>query len=304
MRSRNSLGIDIGGTFTKTIMLSDNRTLFDETINTPQMNSHDALTNFVVNIYQKYRAVTDGVDGVGIGIAGVVNSKLGIIEASCSFPSITGVPFINILNEQLSIPIVFDNDSNFACLGEYNYTLCRNTSVAVVLTLGTGIGSGIIIDGKLFTGAFGYSGEFGHFCLEPAGEQCGCGSCGCLNILSSAKAIVKKYNELSVNSKVNTSEEVLRNWHNGDPVSEIVLDNACHYLGKMISYIILSVNPEYILLSGGLSRAGDVLLKKIKSYAHMYTIPVVWRRTSIMIGTLYEKSGAYGAALEVRKVLA
>jgi glucokinase len=188
-----------------------------------------------------------------------------------------------------------------AAFGEYRCGAGQNTHSLVLLTIGTGVGSGIILNGKIWEGACGFAGELGHAVVNPNGEPCKCGSQGCLETEVSAPKIVKNYQAYSLNRENITAEEVSLKAKNGDRVAQKAFAEAGRYLGIGLGIAINLLNPEKILLGGGVMKGGEFLLKSAIDEAAKRSFQGSFRCCSIERATLGNKAGFIGAALWSRQ---
>jgi len=296
-----TIGIDIGATFTKVIEYSNSNVISFFQEPTPQFKSDTELITFIEQIMAKSKIPLSEVCGLGIGLCGMVDQIEGIFKSSSLFPEITDVPISKILNDRLGIPVLIDNDSNLAAIGEYTVGIAKGSKVLVALTLGTGVGAGIVINGNPFYGAHGYAGEFGHLFIDPNGSKCFCGATGCLNMLSSATALSNFYKSISgipTDIKI-TADEIIKMLNNGDLAAKLALSKVCSYLGIAVANIISSFNPDFVVICGGLSNAGNPLLEEVREATKKHVLPELWSKTKIELSNLKEKAGAVGAAVSI-----
>lgn len=255
--------IDVGGTFIKAGNIIDGE-VRDE-IKT-ETGKPDMLTRTLLQIIVKL-----GGEAVGIGMAGLVNIEGRILSAP-NFPGIESLPLKEILEEELNIPVFVDNDANMSALGEYRYGAGRGVKNLIMLTLGTGVGSGIIIDGRVYHGR-GYAGEVGHITIDPDGSLCQCGNYGCLESYIGADRITKRAEEYvrmgmettlrSYAGKI-TPKIIEDEAYRGDPVAMDIVSETARFLGIAISNYCAILDPERVIIGGGLSKMGGILLSGVK----------------------------------------
>lgn len=220
------------------------------------------------------------------------------------------------IEEGTGIPFFIDNDANVAALGEAWRGAGESEPDVVFLTLGTGVGGGIIVDKKLVHGATGAAGEVGHITVEPNGFQCTCGKTGCLETVASATGVVHLARDLSESyagdSKLKysiddgqliTAKDVFDLAKEEDPLALIVVDKVAYYLGLASSHLANILNPSTIVLGGGVSRAGDILTKSIQPYFEQYTFPTIRKSTKIRLALLGNDAGVIGASSLVKSSL-
>jgi len=274
MRSEITLGVDIGGTNTVFGFIKENgEYLFSNSIPThPNEDVYkfiNRLTNEIKNIYKEY---ADKYLLTGIGIAAPSASNFhGTIETPSNI-NWGKVNFISLLKKHFQIPIAITNDANAAALGEYKFGLGKGLKNFIVITLGTGLGSGIVINGNLLYSEGGLAGEFGHTIVKPNGRLCNCGRKGCLETYASANGIrrtvfdlIARYNEPSELQNISFTQmtgEIINDLAlKGDTIAIKAFQYTGKILGKALANLATSFVPEAIILFGGLSGSGELLLK-------------------------------------------
>lgn len=300
-------GVDVGGTTIKMGLFDMEGTILDKwEINTRiQDNGVYILPDVAEAVKDKLKEksiLKDDVIGVGIGTPGPVDSA-GVVYGAVNL----GWGIFNVrktLQQLLDIPVKAGNDANVAALGEMWKGGGKGHKNVVAVTLGTGVGGGIIIDGKMLTGAGGAGGEIGHIHVEDKEEiPCNCGNKGCLEQYSSATGIVrlaKKHLDQSTNQSVLrdvdlSAKAVFDAVKSGDELAIEVANEFGEYLGKALAAIAGVINPEIFVIGGGVSKAGDILLE----YIQKYYIPVVFksnRNVLFSLATLENDAGIFGAA--------
>jgi glucokinase len=243
---------------------------------------------------------------VAVAAPGPINLKDGIITAAPNLGWVN-VPLRAMLGEKLGLPVVLENDANAAALGEFEYGAARQYETLVYVTISTGIGGGLVLDGKIFSGASGAAGEIGHMTVEPDGPRCFCGSRGCLEMMASGTAIGRTGTLVveegrseplarlaDADGKVG-SEEVARAAAEGDPVANEILDEAARYIGIGLGSLINLINPQAIVVGGGVSKIGRRLLDPVIAEAERRSFPQSFGDCAISLAELGERVGALGA---------
>ena len=258
------------------------------------------------------------VAAVGIGCPGLVDISHGIIRF---LPNLTthwrNVPAGEILSKRLKLPVSLLNDVRTATLGELVFGHGRNASSMVFIALGTGIGGGVVIDGKLRLGPLGAAGELGHLTIIPDGLLCGCGNRGCLETLASGPAIAAEGVRLMLAGQAPKLFDLVAGEHShvtprkiaeaaqqGDPGAQEVISRAAGYLGIGIGNVIVTLHPEMIVLGGGVAEMGDLLVDPVREALRQRVHMVPVDDIRIELSSLGVQAGALGAvALAVRGTL-
>ena len=305
-------GIDVGGTFIKTGLVNEKlelvcKTSFPTMVGRSEKEIIKEMADSVVTL-AKANGITGGeIAAVGIGIPGV--AKDGVVVALHNLYW-SDVDLASIFKEYLDVPVCIDNDATVAAVYEYHLGVLAGCKVGVLLTLGTGLGGGIIIDGKPFSGGHGFGSELGHIAIVPGGRQCTCGNKGCLEVYASATAVVREGRKCVVerpdslicieanNDYRNvTSKMVFDSAANGDYIAESIVDEYVSYLVMGITSIINTLDPQVIALGGGVSNAGDYLLNKVIAAAKDKGVFEGQQYAQIKIAKSGNDAGLIGAAM-------
>lgn len=245
----------------------------------------DQIANVIERLLNKRGLNKDKVLGVGIGIAGLVDVKKGVVDFSPDF-GWESVNIRNSLNQRINLPFFFDNSTRLMALGELSYGLGRNYGNFVVINIGYGIASGIVIDGKTVFGAQGKAGEFGHIIVDTnSNVQCKCGAYGCLEALASGRRIADLGKELFERKKSQKLMELCKNDPNlidaklvfeaarsGDKDANEILETVTNYLGIGIASLANLLDPEVIFMGGGVSSNGEIFFKSLKKATQNFLI--------------------------------
>ncbi len=265
-----SIGIDIGGMSVKLGVVDNNKIIDKKVVEVTKTSTAGDIVNDLVNVCNEFMAKYS-ISKIGVGTPGLITNG----KVSAANLPFKGFNLADALEEKLNIPVNVENDANCAALGESKAGAAKDVKNTILITLGTGIGGGIIINNKIYRGR-GNAGEIGHICLESGGKLCNCGKRGCWEQYASVSALIKltedavKENPQSIlskialdNGKVN-GETVFLGVEMGCEIAKAVLDNYVTYLADGINSLISLFDPEMILLSGGLSNAGLKLLAPLK----------------------------------------
>jgi len=254
------------------------------------------------------------IKGVGVGSPGPLDTKKGIIHFAPNLPGWNNVSLVSILADELKLPIFLENDANAAALAEWYMGAGKKVDNLVLLTLGTGIGGGIIIGGEVLHGAWDTAAEIGHMIIHEGGLVCGCGKRGCLEAYASATGVIKRTvsfmkagGDTVLREVVHdhlediTCELVYRAAERGDELSQRIVKETARYLGIGIASLVNVINPEMVILSGGMTAAGDLLFKPVRKYARKYALEAAVKGVRIVPAKLGGNTGALGAAATVLK---
>jgi glucokinase len=243
---------------------------------------------------------------VAVAAPGPIDLKQGIITAAPNLGWVN-VPLKRILEDELDVSVLLENDANAAALGEFQYGAAQQYNTLVYVTISTGIGGGFVFDGAIFSGASGAAGEIGHMTVEPDGPRCFCGGRGCLEMMASGTAIgrtgtlaVEEGRSEALALLLNEAgkvgpEEVALAAQQGDQVANEILDEAARYIGIGLGSLINLINPEAIVLGGGVSKIGQRVLDPIIAEARRRSFPQSFGDCTIRFAELGERIGALGA---------
>jgi glucokinase len=236
------------------------------------------------------------VRAAGIGFPGIYDVRGGRIRQSPHCAGLDEFDLVPALSGVLDVPFVIDNDANLAALGEWTHGAGRGASSLVVLTIGTGVGAGIILDGRIWGGARGFAGEIGHVTLRPDGLECPCGNRGCMETEVSARAIRRRYRDFSADPAALAPEEIHRRAESGDKAARRAFTESGTWLGLGLSLLINVLNPEKILVGGGIMTAGHLLLDPAIAEAGRRSYRAAFEACSIGPTALGNDAGLIGAA--------
>jgi glucokinase len=317
------VGVDLGGTTTKLAFLN-----LEGEIKTkweiPTDNSNEGLnitTNIANAIDEKLNELgisKENLLGIGMGAPGPVNYETGVILNVVNLGWQDNFPLKDRLEAETSLPVMLENDANCAALGEMWNGAGKGAKDLVCVTLGTGVGGGVIANGNIVQGINGAAGEIGHITSIPyGGAPCNCGKTGCLETIASATGIVRiakeelakdttgtgeLYKLMTQNGSI-TAKDVFDTARNGDETALKILDQVSFHLGFAIANIANTLNPEKIVLGGGVSKAGTVLLDSVKAFFDKFAFSSVRESTKITIATLGNDAGVTGAAWLIKNKL-
>lgn len=272
------IGIDLGGTNIAVGLVNENNEIAAKawTPTCPEKGAEgvvDDMVSCIHNALLMYGADMAECSGIGIGSPGTCDVANGAVRNAHNL-SWSGVPVCAMLSERTGLPVRLDNDANCAALAEVIAGAAKGCSSALMITLGTGVGGGLILDGKIFSGHLTLGGEFGHMCIAVDGEACTCGERGCWEAYASATALIRqasaaaKENPASALARLGELDgrKIFRAAADGDRTALGVVAKYCEYVGIGITNLINCVYPEAVILGGGISAAGDRLLEPVREY--------------------------------------
>lgn len=299
MEKKYAIGIDLGGTNLRVALVSQEGEILKKIKVPSSENIEELLLKSIGELF------TDEVAGVGIGVAGLIDRDRGLVMVSPNLRAIEGIDIVEAVRDKFDVPVFIENDANVAALGEKCSGSGREFDSFVLFTLGTGIGGGIIYDGKLMN----VSAEIGHMSITASGVKCSCGNSGCLESYASARAIV----DYAVNALEHGTESILKQFHQGnvykltpediyktalegDNLSRDVLREAGRYLGVGISNMINIFSPDAIILTGGLLGAWNIYIQEAIKEASRRTFKQLFDKVKIIPSSLGDNAGIVGAS--------
>jgi glucokinase len=308
-------GIDLGGTNLRAAVVdTDNgRVLAERRCPTRAHEGHPAVLARMVDLVRGV-AVDSGASqlrGLGVGVPGTPDVERGVIRFLTNFPGQwRGVPLVALLEERLGLRAALINDVRGLTLAEWAFGAGRGVDTLACLALGTGIGGGLVVGGKLHLGLGATAGEFGHQVVEPHGPPCGCGGRGCLELYASGPAIAAQAAKAVLHGHTTrladlcgrdlnrlTAELVVQAAAEGDALAADILARAGGYVGLAVANIITAVSPQKVLFGGGVARAGDWLLAHVRRVVAERVHVVDVNQIEFTTTTLGDHGGLLGAAL-------
>lgn len=297
-RGASVLAIDVGGTDLKAAILTESGNLLT-VIRRPTPRRRDdparGIVQAVAQLSMQFREQGFQIDAIGVTIPGIVDEDSGIGIASTNL-GWRDVPFRDLLEDATGMRVAVAHDVRAAGAAEYRLGAARGARDAAVVTVGTGIAAALILGGAAYRGG-GYAGEIGHSVVDPLGPPCLCGQRGCLEAIGSASAIVRRYTERS-GAALHGAHEVVALVESGDPLAAQVWEEALDALATGLAQLSAIVAPEVIVIGGGLSEAGDVLLVPLRH--RMEERRTHGRTPSVVRAALGQDAGIWGAALAAR----
>ena len=308
------LGIDLGGTKILTALVdahgnlrtSDRRVTPAEKGPTAVM---EAIRQSAKRCFEQLSMDDDGLAAVGIGAPGPSNPEKGILFTSPNLPGWENVPLVEIFEKEFKKKVFFINDANAAALAEFKFGAAQGLRHVVYITVSTGIGAGIIIDGKLYTGAIGTAAELGHTTIDDKGPRCNCGNFGCWETLASGTALARDARQ-KIRQGIETTilehasgdidqvdaKAIQMAAEAGDALAGELIARVAYYLGVGLANVLNTFNPQMIVIGGGVSKIGDRLLKPAYQTARERAYDAAYSAVEFAVAKLERNSGVLGAA--------
>src|SRR5690625_4655988 len=311
------LGIDIGGTAIKIGIINIDGSIYSKwDIPTNIENQGESIaTDAWSSIVEKLDALhieKDQLQGIGIGAPGFIDEKTGLVYKAVNI-GWENFDLAHQFSELANLPVYVANDANVAALGENWIGAGNQANNLIAVTLGTGVGGGIIANGTMISGENGTAGEIGHITIDPEGYECNCGRRGCLETITSATgmvrqamAIIEKHPESELTAYYHkhgdiTTKDIFDLANQGDELCKQVIHHTADVLGFAISNIAIVVNPSKILIGGGVSQAGEDFIRQIETQFKKYALPRVSDICEFKIAELGNDAGIIGSAYLVNQ---
>ena len=301
-------GIDVGGMSVKFAIVDETGTIIERwsvPTNLADAGSH-IPDEMISSINEKLASSPEPIVAIGVGIPSPVNGEDAVRAVNLGWGN---MPLGNILREGTGLPVALINDANAAAVGEvWMGGEGSVTGNSIFVTLGTGVGGGIIIDGKIVSGDHGCGGEIGHIpVVAPSERVCGCGNVNCLECYASATGIIKNANELAEKAgeerRFTKGEEIFEEVKQGGATATAARDMTVDYLARALAGIMATVDPSEVIVGGGLSGAGDLLMVSLAERLERYVFPPMRGCYTLRRATLGNEAGILGAAYQALQLV-
>ena len=308
------IGVDIGGTNIKIALVDfEGKIIYSNTTPTRAEMGFEAgvakIKQAIKDLMQETKESAKTIEAIGFGLPGQIDYKLGMVKNLPNIPGWINIPLGKLIEDEFQIPTKLDNDVRCAALGELNFGAGKGCENLICITIGTGIGSGIVLNGKLVRGASNAAGEIGHIKMTlDKGPLCGCGDHGCFEAYASGPSIVSmakefisggksaKYKEMATDGII-TPYIVAQAALQGDPVSLQIFKQMGEIIGIGLSSVINLLNPEKIIIGGGVADAGEILLEPIRKTIEDRAMPIQKEAVKVVPAQLANAAGVIGASL-------
>ena len=282
-----TIGVDIGGTKVAGGVVDHRGQILEQHRVTTPARDAEATTDAIVKVIEELRSRHEDIEAVGLGIAGFVDADRSVVYFAPNLLGWRDGPLREEVEKRVNLPVVVENDANAAAWGEARFGAGREEGFIVCVTLGTGVGGGIIVNRHLYRGGFGAAAEIGHIQMVEGGRPCGCGPRGCGEQYASGGALVREARELAEEDRPAAElllglgdgtpqgiagEHVTEAAHQGDPVALAAFATLGHWVGQGLADLAAVLDPQVFILGGGVSEAGDVLLEPTRrAYEELLT---------------------------------
>lgn len=300
MKKQVIAGIDLGGTNLKIGIFSlEGELLKTWKTSSKLLQDPNNIQTVLWEELSRFEEYTD-IHAIGIGVPGLVTNE-GVVIESPNFPNWCEVNFNEILAKSLNIPIRIENDANLFAIAEGFLGSAKDCKNFVGITLGTGVGGGIILDGKIYRGIKGMAGEIGHIVIHPSGPICSCGKNGCLEAYSSAKAIKNMMEQQT--QLILEAQDIAGLAMKGDKIAKKIFEKAGYHLGIGIATIVNMLDVEMIVIGGGVSKAWELLEKAINKGFEEHTFKTHFDKVQIRKSLLDDNAGIFGGFYIAKQAL-
>jgi len=308
------IGIDFGSAVMKGALVSPaGEILHEMPVDT---DSHDAKATLkqLIEVVNNLTHLADGrATSIGISIPGLVNQKSHRIEMLTHLPDLTDFDVPAMVSDAAGLPCALDNEANAAAYAEHQAGAAKGKQEVFFVSLGATVGAGLILDGKIYRGANGFAGEFGHMTIDPEGIECSCGNIGCLETIASAPNIVRRMRSRLRRDRTSslstlaiprdrelTAEDIAAAAKHGDEMSQLIMERTGMFLGIALAAVKNLLNVEMVVLGGGAMDAGDLILKPTIKETRRRAFPPSFNSCEIVIAKLGPSAGVIGAGLLAR----
>lgn len=300
---KTSIGIDFGGTSVKLgVCRGDELLVTDEPIPTTQFHGPAALIGEMASRVAKLQKAYPAICAIGVGVPGLVDFDHGFVHELTNVPGWKHVPLKAILSEKTGLPVLVENDANAMTYAEFRHGAARGLKNVIGLTMGTGIGGGLVLDGKMFRGSGFVAGEIGQMSIDYNGKAGHYGNLGALEKYTGNQQIaehaVLRYSEAGIEKDIAecTPKKIADAAQAGDDIARQIWGEVADWLGTAISSIAWLLNPDAFVIGGGVAQAGDLIFTPLKNKVQSMLSTVVWERLQIVPARFSNEAGIIGNA--------
>ena len=311
------VGIDMGATHLGLVVTDYSAHVLEEiehpfSVTDGPKNCLNQIDRYVIELLKRLKLEISNISAIGMDVPGPVVAEAGMVSSPPIMPGWDGYPIQTHLEELWHVPVSLGNDAELGALGEWAYGAGRGENNLAYIKVGTGVGAGLLLDGRIYRGATGTAGEIGHVTIQENGPLCTCGNYGCLEAMAGGQAIARKAREAiekgrrtqlsSIEAKKILAVDVAQAAQRGDLVAQQIITEAGTYLGIAIASLINVFNPSMVVIGGGVSQLGDLLLEPIRKTVvqrSLHSAAKVVRITSAVLGRRASSMGAVVQAINL-----
>ncbi len=310
------MGIDVSATTVRAALVSAEGEVYEitqEAIGDDPDIVLQGVRSSIERLRERARQRHWVIRSAGVGVPGLVNAKARRVEVAPNLPSLVKVDISREIAERVECPVLIENDANLAAYGEFVCGVARGRTNVIYIAVGTGVGAGLICDGKLYRGSLGFAGEFGHTTVDPDGLPCACGNRGCLETIASGPNIVRRARERLFRDRSSslsrlavpgsgelTPERIATEALNGDDFSLMILEQTGKWIGIAVANVINLLDLDMVVLGGGVMVAGDLLLGPIIAEVKRRAFTAMVAHCEIVASLLGGQAGVIGGAMLAR----
>lgn len=290
------IALDLGGTSLKGALVDRDGAIGARDQQSTSGQDKEGIVATIVAMVKKLQNNTDAVEGVGLGMPGPLDPFSGVVHTTPNLPFKEPFPMKEVLEKETGLRVLVNNDANLAALGEWWKGAAAGVKNVVMLTLGTGIGGGLIIEGKLFIGSGGFGAELGHITIANDGPPCGCGAAyGCFEALASGTAIIRAAQE-EINPKITNAKEVEDLAQQGNEAARAIWEDEGKWLGIAIANYLNIFNPDAVIVGGAIAAAWPLFERRMREEIRARAFDMMVGHATIMPAQLGNDAGITGAA--------
>jgi len=306
-------GVDIGGTKVTFVLWSDDAIAYRVVLPCAARSSREfaeLILQGMGDLRQQASEAGTAIIGTGIGCAGMVDQKRGVLLFPPNMPGVRDVALADIVSEATGVPTYVENDANCALFAEWTSGVAVGRRNVVMFAVGTGVGGALIVDGHLHIGRHGFAGEIGHLPMVERGLSCGCGRHGCLETIASGSgieryvksALARGSKSLMTMKDAESARTIAEFAHHGDLLARQAFKRAARYLGRAAAALINTLDPDMVVLGGGVAESG-LLMDGMKRVAQQHSLPLLFEGIEFAVAHYKNDAGAVGAALLADQLL-
>lgn len=312
------IGIEIEGATIRAALVDHTGQILDERTEATRQKSTDALTDQLINILKDFHKQPSdrSIAAAGIGVPGLVNLKTNSIVMLTNLPQISTARLCDDIKQATGVEIIVDNDANVGAYGEWQCGIARGYENFIYITIGTGVGAGIMLGGRMWRGTTGFAGEVGHMTINVDGQECVCGNVGCLETVASGPNIVRRTQQRLYRDRTSSlsriwiprdremaPEDIVQAALSGDELSQVVFERTGRYLGIAVGGLINLINPGLVVFGGKIMKVGKILLDPIIEETRQRAFRPSFESCRIVASQLGANAGVIGAALLARDTI-